>query len=303
MTSVRRRAGAALAAVVGALILAAPSSSAVVPLPSDNTKLRQLTKQLNALDKELGGELEELKDIQQQAQKALRRKKDLGVELNKSRNIVSRLASGQYMSSGIDPTLTVLGQGDPQAMLSGMSLVSHLSSNEANRTNKIQHTFDLQAQAAEEAKQNLNKLDKKIKQLEAKKADIKKQIEKFAPTPLIGNSGLTVRMVTLRDAILDRFRPFPHAIGCLRSGDPLDHGSGRACDFMESGGGQMPTPDRVAHGDQVAQFAINNARKYGVKYVIWKQRIYDMRSPGWSAMSDRGSITQNHFDHVHISVF
>ncbi|MEO3785957.1 hypothetical protein ABGB12_21730 [Actinocorallia sp. B10E7] len=302
MTSVRRRAGAALAAVVGALILAAPSSSAVVPLPSDNTKLRQLTKQLNALDKELGGELEELKDIQQQAQKALRRKKDLGVELNKSRNIVSRLASGQYMSSGIDPTLTVLGQGDPQAMLSGMSLVSHLSSNEANRTNKIQHTLDLQAEAAKDAKSQISKLDKKIKQLEAKKADIKKQIERFAPTPLIGNSGMTIRMKTLRDAILDRFRPFP-AIGCTRSGDPQDHGSGRACDFMESSGGQMPSADRLAHGDQVAQFAINNAQKYGVKYVIWKQRYYDIRNPGWSTMSDRGSITQNHWDHVHISVF
>jgi len=303
VTSLRRRAMTALAAVAGALVLAVPSSGAVVPLPSDNAKLRQLTRQLNALDKELGGELEELKDIRLQAQKALQRKKDLTKDLERSRNVVSTLASSQYMANGIDPTLAVLQQSDPTSMLSGMAMVSHLSTNEANRTNQIQHTLDLQAEAAQEAKEKLRRLEKKIKQLEAKKAEIKKQIEKFAPTPLIGNTGLTSRMTTLRDAILERFRPFPNGIGCLRSGDPLDHGSGRACDFMESGGGAMPTAERLAHGDQVAQFAINNARKYGVKYVIWKQRIYDMRSPGWSPMSDRGSITQNHWDHVHISVF
>ncbi len=302
MTSVRRRAGAALAAALGALILTAPSSGAVVPLPSDSTKLRQLTKQLNALDKELGGELEELKDIRRSAQQALQRKKDLARDLDRSRNVVSRLASSQYMANGIDPTLSVLQPGDPSTLLSGMSLVSHLSSNEANRTNKIQHTLDLQAEAAKTAKANLKKLEKKIQQMESRKAEIKKQIERFAPTPIIGEGGMTPRMRILRDAILEKYRPFP-MIGCTRSGDPMDHGSGRACDFMESTAGQMPTAERLQHGDQVAAFAINNASKYGVKYIIWKQSIYDIRSPGWSAMSDRGSITQNHWDHVHISVF
>lgn len=303
MTSVRRRAAAALAAVVGALMLAAPSSGAVIPLPGDNTKLRQLTKQLNALDKELGGELEELKDIQKQAQEALQRKKDLSEDLDRSRNVVSRLASSQYMSNGIDPTLSVLQNGDPQVMLGGMAMVSHLATNEANRTTQIQQTIDLQAQATKDARQKLKKLQTKIDQLQAQKASIKKQIEKFAPTPLIGNTGLTSRMLTLRTAIMERFAPFPSGIGCLRSGDPLDHGSGRACDFMESSGGRMPTADRVQHGDQLAAWGIANATKYGIKYIIWKQRIYDMRSPGWSSMSDRGSITQNHYDHVHISVF
>jgi len=28
-----------------------------------------------------------------------------------------------------------------------------------------------------------------------------------------------------------------------------------------------------------------------------------MASSGWVAMTDRGGITANHFDHVHISVF
>jgi hypothetical protein len=38
-------------------------------------------------------------------------------------------------------------------------------------------------------------------------------------------------------------------------------------------------------------------------YVIWEQKIWDSRNPGagWKPMADRGSITQNHYDHVHIS--
>jgi hypothetical protein len=40
-------------------------------------------------------------------------------------------------------------------------------------------------------------------------------------------------------------------------------------------------------------------------YIIYRQRIWDIRnaSAGWVPMADRGSITANHFDHVHISVF
>jgi len=38
-----------------------------------------------------------------------------------------------------------------------------------------------------------------------------------------------------------------------------------------------------------------------VKYIIWRQRIW---FPGgsWKAMADRGGVTANHYDHVHISV-
>lgn len=80
-------------------------------------------------------------------------------------------------------------------------------------------------------------------------------------------------------------------IGGYRAGDGGDHGSGRAVDIMVSG----------ARGDQVAAWVQQNAGSLGVKYVIWKQRIW---TPGgsWEPMEDRGDPTQNHFDHVHVSV-
>jgi hypothetical protein len=56
-----------------------------------------------------------------------------------------------------------------------------------------------------------------------------------------------------------------------------------------------------AKGDAVAQYVIDNAARFGVEYVIWEQRIFLIGGSGWTAMEDRGSITANHYDHVHVS--
>ncbi|MFF2087496.1 hypothetical protein ACFVVM_27295 [Nocardia sp. NPDC058176] len=69
-----------------------------------------------------------------------------------------------------------------------------------------------------------------------------------------------------------------------------DHGAGLALDVM--------TPNS-AIGDTIAEFVLANKARFGVTYVIWKQRYND--GNGWSFMEDRGSATQNHYDHVHVS--
>lgn len=76
-----------------------------------------------------------------------------------------------------------------------------------------------------------------------------------------------------------------------------DHPLGLALDFMVYG--------NRAQGDSVAQFFFNNVGKYGVKYIIWKQQIWskDRAGEGWRNMPDRGSVTANHFDHVHVSFY
>jgi hypothetical protein len=67
----------------------------------------------------------------------------------------------------------------------------------------------------------------------------------------------------------------------------------------------MPTAGNVQRGYQIAAWAQANASQLGIMYIIYRQRIWDIRtgSSGWVPMADRGSITANHFDHVHISVF
>ncbi|XHV26598.1 LysM peptidoglycan-binding domain-containing protein [Streptococcus dysgalactiae subsp. equisimilis] len=84
-----------------------------------------------------------------------------------------------------------------------------------------------------------------------------------------------------------------------RPGDPGDHGKGLAIDFM--------VPESSTLGDQVAQYAIDHMAERGISYVIWKQRFYapfaSIYGPAytWNPMPDRGSVTENHYEHVHVS--
>ena len=54
-------------------------------------------------------------------------------------------------------------------------------------------------------------------------------------------------------------------------------------------------------GDAVAAFIQAHAGELNVNYIIWKQRIW-FPGGGWQWMEDRGSITQNHYDHVHVTI-
>jgi hypothetical protein len=73
----------------------------------------------------------------------------------------------------------------------------------------------------------------------------------------------------------------------------------RALDILVSDVyGELPSDDN-ALGDAVAELALAHQPEHGVWYVIWRQRYND--GAGWDPMEDRGSITQNHYDHVHVS--
>lgn len=94
-----------------------------------------------------------------------------------------------------------------------------------------------------------------------------------------------------------------HRIGCYddRAGD---HGAGYACDFMVAKIGNMPTAEYRQIGQDLADWAKKNAKKYGIRYVIYRQKIWNIKRAreGWRKMGNRGSITENHYDHVHISM-
>lgn len=81
--------------------------------------------------------------------------------------------------------------------------------------------------------------------------------------------------------------------------DPEGHPSGLALDFMTN-----DIPNGQATGDRLAQYLIENADQLGVDYIIWWQQIWsaDRAEDGWRPMEDRGSDTENHFDHVHLNV-
>lgn len=85
-----------------------------------------------------------------------------------------------------------------------------------------------------------------------------------------------------------------------RPGDSGDHGKGLAIDFI--------VPESSELGDKIAEYAIQNMVSRGISYIIWKQRFYapfdSKYGPAntWNPMPDRGSVTENHYDHVHVSM-
>ena len=58
-------------------------------------------------------------------------------------------------------------------------------------------------------------------------------------------------------------------------------------------------------GWEMAKWVRANAKRLGVSEVIYSQKIWTVQrgSEGWRGMSDRGSATANHYDHVHVSVY
>ncbi len=105
-------------------------------------------------------------------------------------------------------------------------------------------------------------------------------------------SGLTSNTIAVHRAVCARF-PQVSSYGGTRGGGG-NHGAGRALDIMVSG----------STGWDIANFVRANASSLGITEVIYSQKIWTTQraGEGWRSMSDRGSTTANHYDHVHVSV-
>ncbi|WP_030168255.1 hypothetical protein [Spirillospora albida] len=320
-TAARRLTAVVLAAGIAAALPPAPGIAARVPAePKDLAKeYAKLQKRAAALSKEYRGELLSLEKAKKEAEQAgvaaARASRDYEV----ARADIARLASSSYMTGRLD--MMPLLAGPTGSGIRDATVIEHLSRNNGRRVTGLRELSERTARSQREARTKLDAVKREVEDLESQRTRVRKLLAKYKPetptekaptggrpdgvngtkSPIIGNS-MTARMRTVLLAVDGRFGAFP-AIGCARPGDPQDHGSGRACDFMESSGGAMPSASARSHGDAVAQYLIGNASRFGLKYIIWRQRIYDFRgSGGWKMMEDRGSVTQNHYDHVHVSV-
>ncbi|MBG0826087.1 hypothetical protein HS048_36070 [Planomonospora sp. ID91781] len=127
------------------------------------------------------------------------------------------------------------------------------------------------------------------------------------PSKVLGGGGRITS--TMREAIEEvdaKFGKFS-AIGAWRADGGMpgsDHPTGKAADFMITSGGKMPSAARLKEGWEIANYLKDNADRLGVKYVIFAQHIWNpsRAGEGWRLMEDRGGVTANHFDHVHLSV-
>ena len=105
-------------------------------------------------------------------------------------------------------------------------------------------------------------------------------------------SGVSENVKKVHAAVCAAF-PSITTYGTFRSDG--EHGQGIAVDIMVSGD----------LGFQVAEFVREHYAELGVSYLIYSQRIWSVQraGEGWRGMSDRGSVTANHYDHVHVTTY
>ncbi|MBN1172910.1 MAG: hypothetical protein JXA67_12110 [Micromonosporaceae bacterium] len=121
------------------------------------------------------------------------------------------------------------------------------------------------------------------------------------PDPTTGQGCLTPRTAH----VIDQARAAGYGKpGCYRPSGPGEHPKGRACDWMMTSGGAA-TGEQKARGDQFATWAVANADRLGIMYVIWYRQIWTP-SQGWHAYTNPwgGDDPSGwHTNHVHISVY
>ena len=175
---------------------------------------------------------------------------------------------------------------------------------------KLKQEAEAKAKAKKEAEA------KKAAELKAKQeAEAKKAAEAKQTTTVAGGlpevtaaeladpamNGLTPHTKKMKVALAKKFGITSFSLFRAGDDDGTGHGhnSGMAVDFM--------VPVNSVQGDQLAEYLTKHMDELGVYYIIWKQRFYmpqqNIYGPAntWNIMPNRGGITANHYDHVHVS--
>ena len=185
---------------------------------------------------------------------------------------------------------------------------------------KLKQEAEAKAKAVKEAEAKKAselkaKQEAEAKAKTAKEAETKKAAEAKQTTTVAGGlpevtaaeladpamNGLTPHTKKMKVALAKKFGITSFSL--FREGDDdgtgHGHNSGMAVDFM--------VPVNSAQGDQLAEYLTKHMDELGVYYIIWKQRFYmpqqNIYGPAntWNIMPNRGGVTANHYDHVHVS--
>jgi hypothetical protein len=175
---------------------------------------------------------------------------------------------------------------------------------------RTQQAVDKLQGEVHEADEELAGLDVTLQALVAE-SQKPKEVEKPKETKTVESSGQIAKGGRRADGLYQHVaeardqlaKKFGVEIGGYRPGDTdgmgTGHGDGLALDLMVG--------DNKALGDEIAHYVLANYKNLNVSYVIWQQRFWApfnsiYGGPGqWGLMPDRGGVTANHYDHVHIS--
>jgi len=209
-----------------------------------------------------------------------------------------------------DHTFNAVVSYDVEVADSQEQAIKSVDKNTEKKTTLDQLTEKREVTAEQKAKEEAEAKAKAEKEAEAKKAAEAKQTTTVAgglPEVTAAEladpamNGLTPHTKKMKVALAKKFGITSFSLFRAGDDDGTGHGhnSGMAVDFM--------VPVNSAQGDQLAEYLTKNMDELGVYYIIWKQRFYmpqqNIYGPAntWNIMPNRGGVTANHYDHVHVS--
>ncbi|MEV0383042.1 hypothetical protein [Nonomuraea sp. NPDC050643] len=308
---------AALPATAASASITAPAAVQSAPKPSESqlrAQLKRLNTKVDKLIEKYNLKRVELAKAQEAAKAAKARLATAEQTLVTAEQRVAEIARLRYQNADASLPGFMLPDNSSSA-----ALLEQLTAEQQAVVQSVAKARDDRKKASEEAAALADKIRDDAAEVTRQRddaedviKDIREKLEdlvpfgsgrntdgSWAPELPSGTDNITSRTRLMKAQVEKNFS-LPFDVGCFRSGSSGEHPLGRACDFMMSTGGSMPSAANNALGDRIAEWAIKNKGKLGLKYVIWKQRIN--HGSGWRTMSDRGSVTENHYDHVHISM-
>ncbi|KOX18096.1 hypothetical protein ADL05_07820 [Nocardiopsis sp. NRRL B-16309] len=306
----RARTAAAAVALVGAMLAVpqAPAWAAVPGVPTEN--LDTLRERSEALSEEYQGELRDMEGVIEDAERAEARAEGAREDVEAAQAQVRSLAVATYTGSGIDPSMSLFVDAEPDEVIDRAIVVDYLSTSNQDKIDQLNQALSRDEVAQENANEQLEEVEADLDELEERRREVQRMIADYPVQEMGGPLNITPRTNQMRELVIENFGPGEDVggWGCFRAVGGYvvgEHPKGRACDFMVDANGSMPPQNQIDRGWAIAEWARDNADDLGIMYVIYRQQIWDVRrgDTGWRDMADRGSITENHFDHVHISMF
>ncbi|WP_150242372.1 coiled-coil domain-containing protein [Nocardiopsis quinghaiensis] len=304
----RARVAALAVALLGAFLFLPQAAASAVPM--DPESMSSLKERADTLSAEYNGELRDMEGVIQEAELAQKRAEGTREDVEASREQVRSLAVATYTSGGIDLSMSLFAGTEPDEVIDRAVLIDYLSTSNQDKIDRLSQALSRDETAQETAEERLEQVEEDLQELEDRRLEVQRMIAAHPEQPIGGPYSITPRTEQMRALVIEKFGEGENVggVGCYREvGGWIvgEHPKGRACDFMVDPNGSMPSQEQVDRGWAIAEWARENAEDLEIMYVIYRQQIWDTRrgDTDWRPMADRGNITENHFDHVHISMW
>ncbi len=299
-----------LSVVAATALLPLPTSAAPGLPPREPENMSDLQARAADLTEEYQGELRDMEAVLEEAERAQDRADATREDVEDAREQVVSLAVATYTNSGIDPSMSLFVEADPDEVIDRAVVIDYLATTNQEKIDQLRQALSRDEVAQDNAEERLAEAQEDLDAMDERRSEVQVLIADHPNQPMQSHNNITPRTEQMRDLVVEEFGSGDDVggVGCYRAVGGFvvgEHPKGRACDFMLHPSGGMPVQAEIDRGWAISEWAMDNAEDLGIMYIIYRQQIWDVRrgDTDWRAMSDRGNLTENHFDHVHISMF